>query len=624
MLRYWIAPAALGVGACIGTAEGIAEIVRQEYLPLGLHRNALLVFSDRVLLCALIGLGAAAAVLTIAAFVKKTPLGRRVQTVSFGFAATAAVGFALCRGWTRNRYTLATIWRSRERLAGLELPGGLTSGRVWSENLRIVGASLLIGAALYLLLRLLHRWSQSPGVRIAARRGLIAVTVTGLLAMVLAAFGDRVLFRNRVPTGLNVILISLDTLRADFLGCYGCARATSPGVDRLARDCVLFENAYSQAPCTVPSHGSFLTSRYPSVNRASMEGRSMPAHRVLCAEIFREAGYRTCGIVDASFLSGRYGFDQGYDDFEGWGRRARNIVPKAIRWLEGRNGRPFFLFIHIYDIHSPYARDPRYQTMFEETPYHGSIQPDGKTLGAYCHSRMEGLDPPFEINDEDACHLRTLYAGGVRYVDDILVRLADHVRDSGIDSSTLLVLTADHGEEFMEHGNVLHAELYRTVTHVPLLFRLPGGERGGRRISTPVGLIDLLPTLLDLTGLESPAPMTGRSLAPILRGTGEVPFRPIFSEFDDNRQLAVYGREHHLVRRIREDRWELFHVPTDPMEAFDRSREEGAIADSLRQILLDWRARMEDEILAEGGEARGQFRLREDERERLRALGYVR
>ena len=162
------------------------------------------------------------------------------------------------------------------------------------------------------------------------RRAAVVIGVAGIILLVASYGAGRFLFR-RVPTGPNVIMISLDTLRADHLSSYGHPNPTSPALDALAGESVLFENAYSQAPWTLPSHTSLLTSRYPTVNQAvksgGLVGGKLPKWRVICPEIFREAGYRTSGIADGMFLTNRYGLEQGYDDFVGWGRRARCSAP---------------------------------------------------------------------------------------------------------------------------------------------------------------------------------------------------------------------------------------------------------------------------------------------------------
>jgi len=191
----------------------------------------------------------------------------------------------------------------------------------------------------------------------------------------------------------------------------------------------------------------------------------------------------------------------------------------------------------------------------------------------------------------------------------------------------VVILTSDHGEEFLEHKKVLHSELYRTVTHVPLLIRLPGGEGGGRRVSKPVGLIDLLPTLLELAGIESPVPMSGSSLVPLIEGRGdqgEGASRYVFSDFPDFGDLvSVLDDRYHLVGNLTDDRWELFDYRSDVLEQKDLSEERPDLVDSLRTVIFRWREEIQDRVEAENQSDDERVELDEATREELKALGYI-
>ncbi|MFH1279219.1 MAG: sulfatase [Candidatus Eisenbacteria bacterium] len=619
-----IAATLLSFGILFGLVLGLSEVHEQQYIPQHFFRNAAIVIRNSVNRVALVS-----SAVIVTAFVLGWLIGRqrrmRVSRPILLGLAMASIGAVLLRhGWTMNRYGFASAWRTTTDLWGLRIPGGFASGKVLLANLEVAAVGLASVALLYKtgVLAARKRFPASLSVPVArAGRflvgGVALLFFAGNLAVPILLWGAH-------PGGPSVILVSLDTLRADFLGCYGCPLRTSPAIDAFASECVLFENAHSQSPSTLPSHASFLTSLYPSVNKATMLGMRLPKRRVLAMEIVREAGYRTAGIVDATFLTDRYGLEQGYDHFTDWGRRAENIVPRAIRWLRKHGEDPFFLFVHIYDIHSPYARLSEYQEMFLEEEYVGEVRPTGRYLSRYRLMKARGEDPGFEIEEADAMYLRALYAGGIRYTDDLLGPFLEFVRTEGIGDRTVVILTADHGEEFMEHGSVLHGNLYRTVTHVPLLLRLPGAEWAGTRIAIPVGLIDLLPTIVDLTGARAPAPLSGESLCPLIMGeTGT--FRPfVFSEFEDiGYQMAVLDAEHHLVAHYGEARSELFSYRDDPLELHDLIAEKGRVADSLWYQLSRWRREMAADI----GE---EFRLRgdavdPDERllEELRELGYI-
>ncbi|NNE07709.1 MAG: sulfatase, partial [Gemmatimonadetes bacterium] len=429
----------------------------------------------------------------------------------------------------------------------------------------------------------------------------------------------------RSPAGPNVILVSLDTLRADFLGCYGETRDTSPAIDRFARSSVLFENAYSQAPNTLLSHGSLLTSRYPSVNMASAEGNKVPKWRIFAAEILREAGYRTLGIVDSHFLTKTYGLEQGYDRYIRRGDGAKRIVAKARSWLDRYSDEPFFLFVHIYDIHSPYARTAPYKRRFVEKPYDGPVTSNSMELVKYQRQVRRGETPDLAIDEAAAEYLRALYAGGVRETDDAIAPFLQYIEESALGENTIVVLTSDHGEEFLEHGTVLHAELYRTVTHVPLIVRLPGGERGGKRVPQAVGLVDVLPTLLDVTGVETPGKMSGHSLAGLMRGDETEAFRRFsFSEMsDDLGSVATLNDRFHLVGKTGEGRWELFEYRNDRLEQEDLFANHPETADSLTRLITLWRREIEADIAAEAGRTTEAVELDEATVRELKAFGYL-
>jgi len=613
-----------GIGALVGAAGGLAEIAGQRYLPLGFYRNAWILIGRSI--DEGIVAGAIAAALFLLFFAASRLVRRPAFPRLFGLAAVLALGLWVRLGWPLNRYEFAGAWKERADLFGRSVPRALVDGEVILTNAAVTVGALVAGVILYFLFRWIAGRDRSGRIASLLRRAALAVALFAGLLLVAAHAAGPVLFGGRQPAGPNVILLSLDTLRADYLGCYGCPLPTSPAIDRFAGESVLFECAHSQAPYTLPSHASMLTSRYPSVNGASVEGRKLPRWRVLAAEIFREAGYRTGGIVDVAFLTSWYGLEQGYDDYTSIGRRVKNIVPRAIDWLEKRSAdEPFFLFLHVYDIHRPYATIDEYRRMFLDFDYQGDLDVAGSDLVRYQREVSFGRDPGFELTDEDGRYLKAIYAGGIRYADDILGDLFDALRAGPLAENTIVVITADHGEEFLEHDIVLHGDLYRTVTWVPLLLRLPGGEMGGTRIDAPVGLIDLLPTLLDLTGIEPPVPLGGRSLVPLIRGEAADLGRPVFSEFDDlGGHLSVLDDEYHLVARLRDDRWELFRYRNDPLEQRDWSGEMPGRVDSMRAAILSWQSELERRIQEESGFGTAdEVDLDASLRDELRQLGYI-
>ncbi len=315
--------------------------------------------------------------------------------------------------------------------------------------------------------------------------------------------------------GWDVLLISLDTLRADRLGCYGYGRPTSPNIDALAAGGVRFATAVSQSPWTRPSHRSMFSGLYP-ISRGEL--RSPPLAMMLW-----RAGYRTAAITGGGQIDGTFGFHFGFENYrvEYW----IHSVEVAVDWLEAGRERPDFLFLHTYEIHDPYTHNQ----------FTGGLSP-GRIEGSFSEALWRSLRR--EITDDEKAYVEALYDGGVAYTDEKLGILFASLRRRGLLDRTIVVLTSDHGEQFWEHGSWRHGTtLYDHQLLVPLILHLPSELRRqledpvvpGRVIDQQVELIDLYPTLLDLLGLELSHPVQGRSLRALLAG-GELPPRPAFSE----------------------------------------------------------------------------------------------
>jgi arylsulfatase A-like enzyme len=309
------------------------------------------------------------------------------------------------------------------------------------------------------------------------------------------------------------ILISIDTLRADHLGCYGYARPTSPFLDSLARRATLFEEAYSQFPSTLVSHMSMLTGLYPR------EHGVFPPNSVLSPEVetmpeaFQRSGFRTAGFTEGGYVSGRYGFRRGFDEFDSRDRGAagERLVEKTFRrgttFLKSLKAQDrFFLFLHTYAVHAPYDAPQEYQDLFwKGPPPAGAIPPTGPALTRWNIMSDRPAQPVID-------HLRALYDAGIRQTDDVLKGFFADLQRLGLAGDVTVVITADHGEEFQEHGRFNHTQLYRETLHVPLLVIHP-------EMSVPVRqggiaqLIDLVPTFYELAGVKPKRRPSGSSLA---------------------------------------------------------------------------------------------------------------
>ncbi|MDH3211966.1 MAG: sulfatase-like hydrolase/transferase [Myxococcales bacterium] len=429
----------------------------------------------------------------------------------------------------------------------------------------------------------------------------------------------------------NVLLITIDTLRRDHCSVYGYAHDTTPHLRRVAEGGLRFDLAYAPTPTTGPTHASILTGLYPPAHRVVKNGVALAARNETLAEILAAQGYQTSGIVSSFVLHARFGFGQGFsvyqDDFEaatasasvstwegqdvekGFDRRADATTRRAIRWLwEDRDReRPFFLFVHYFDPHSPYEAPGAFAQRFP---------PPDPGAG-------EGIQASLAFRQA----VRN-YDGEIAFTDQEIGRLLDAIERQGLSEKTLVVITADHGEGLMDHGAMLHGlDLYEENVRVPLLLRWPDRIPAGRVLAQPVELVDLAPTILDLIGVKSSRAFQGRSLAASLRGDEPLdPDRPIYlhrrrfdAEYADGiyvkgRQFGIRWGRWKTIDAPDQGRTALYDLESDPQERTDRSRSDADQAARLAEKLMEWRR---------SGTSDPAFRgLSESDREALEALGY--
>lgn len=327
----------------------------------------------------------------------------------------------------------------------------------------------------------------------------------------------------------NVILISIDTLRSDRLSCYGYKYKTSPHIDKLAEEGVLFENIYAQSPWTLPSHMSILTSLYPSVHGVQTTDDRLSGDFITLAEVLRNNGYYTAAYVDCGFVSAKYGFNQGfdiYDDYDYSAGRIKGINKKAISFIEkfcATRKSPqskFFLLYHVFDVHGPYKPPESYRSLFYDgtDPY----DRDNHSMDLIKQMSQHKYQEFGDITDIN--YVRALYDSGVRYVDDQLKDLFKRLKDLGIYDETLIVFTSDHGESLFEHEMMVGHGLssWNTVIKVPLIVKFPYGKYRGRRVNCLTESIDIFPTVLDFLGIKNSIPIQGKSLMKSIRDRSTV------------------------------------------------------------------------------------------------------
>jgi arylsulfatase A-like enzyme len=418
----------------------------------------------------------------------------------------------------------------------------------------------------------------------------------------------------------NVILISLDTLRADHVGAYGSTLPTTPVIDRLASAGGLVEQVMAPYPATPASHMSMLTGYYPATHGVRGPADQLAAGITTLAEIVGGRGYQTAAVTENGMLVAGAGFERGFRSYREnkgasiWETSGQVDVTfrAAARWLEDHRDERFFLFLHTYQVHDPY-RPPAAFDLFKTHV-------------------VDGVERPIDRRTARSVRLQRLYAGEVRYTDSELGRLLDDVTRLGAHERLLLVITSDHGEEFHEHGWIGHdLNLYDAALRVPLMLHAPGLLPAGVRVPGPASLVDVAPTILDLLGIAAPAGLAGVSLAPALRAPPVPPpaERAVFAELDKKglRLTAV-------VRGNR--KWIFGHEPPRPAEVYDLA------TDPLeRQNLATTPLVAEGEALARRYQEEGQATATRLARaagapaqpalppvdprttEKLRALGYV-
>jgi len=441
----------------------------------------------------------------------------------------------------------------------------------------------------------------------------------------LALWGNPVLSsRSDRSEHPNVILISIDCLRSDHLGTYGYSRNTTPSIDAFAEDGVVFETAVSTSSWTLPTHMSMLTGLPPSIHGATktrMLHESVPYLPVLLAE----SGYRVDALVSVPALSHEYGFDRGFHSYRFYfNPGASNTVDAAIDLLEKGDGQSHFLFLHLIDVHWPYAPPEEFRERFGERP------PDISDL---LQQILNDVPPSGQVQID---HAVNLYDGEIAYVDRELGRFLDHVKAEGLYDSALIILTADHGEAFYEHGYWKHTQtLYEEMVRVPLIVKWPAESPTGR-VPNLVSQVDVFPTVLGAVGLESETAWA-RDLRRYVDGLGtkrsvvsEVSWKALatrpalFKVAFRNEQFKYVATlegpalEELDVDGIREE--ELYDLRADPGETVNLV---AASVGELRSFRKDLQA-----YLAEARQLRSTRRGQEvvvDEllRERLEALGYV-
>ncbi|MGH8547765.1 MAG: sulfatase [Methylococcales bacterium] len=481
----------------------------------------------------------------------------------------------------------------------------------------------------------------------------------------------------------HVVFISLDTVRADHLEVYGYPRPTTPSLTRFADDAVIFHSAFAPEPCTLPSHMTMMTALYPIVHGVRSRNARLNPERTTLAEVLRdEGGYTGTAFVSGSaqsWIGGERGFSDGFQHYyhpPHWHRKAlgtsllkilyrfvapdsgsaADITESAIDFLDSGSSHPFFLFLHYGDAHSdsnqlPYDAPPE---LVKIVAPEGIKDFDGCDKFNRCATRFLGslnedcigdgqnhshLDP--EILHNIIAH----YDASIRYIDGYLGQLFHTLKLLGYYDNTLIILTADHGEEFLEHGRFLHTQLFREGLHVPLLIKYPSRIFSGMRVSKNAEHIDLMPTILDFLDIRHDGEMQGQPLLSSINNNAQSPMKTLFASNTEQmgkfrtQEISTQINDEKLIvpvikgaceRQNHRSEIQLYDMNKDPEELLNRALE-GLSADGkqLHAQLLDWyqnseqlRANLSIK-LREATISEDEISISEDEIKKLKALGYL-
>jgi len=404
----------------------------------------------------------------------------------------------------------------------------------------------------------------------------------------------------------NIVLITLDTTRADRMGFLGSKLGLTPNLDALARQAAVFSHAYAQVPLTTPSHATIFTGTYPQFSRVNYMGDPLDKALPYLPDILHKNGYRTAAFVGALVLDPKKlapGFERGFDVYDAGfhrrrsgedhyhslERRGEEVVSRALAWLSKRPSGPFFLWIHLYDPHDPYSPPEPYKTRYQAQPYDGEIA----------------------------------------YTDAAVAKLIAGLRARALFEGALIAVMADHGEAFGEHGENHHGIfLYDETIHVPLLIKLPR-QRSARRVETRVGLVDVAPSILRAAHLQVPATMQGESLLSFMtsgqNGSADQrndsnPLRPVYAESDYGHlsfgwsALRAWRTEKYLY--IEAPERELYDQSADSLAAHNLAPESKAVVDTTASLLAEFYRKTK-------GDAAEKTQLNMEQNESLHALGYM-
>lgn len=400
----------------------------------------------------------------------------------------------------------------------------------------------------------------------------------------------------------NIVIVTIDTLRADHLGCYGYKRPTSPRIDEIASRSIVFEKALCQTPQTLPSHTSIFTGMHPRTHKSITHESVVNDNLTTLAEILKRNGYKTAAFVSSHVLDRRLNLDQGLDlyweihknkEIEerrfGQAQEIDFTTEAVLDWLRNNRKQPFMLWVHWFHPHRPYNPPPRYIDLFAGEYDRPNIT-DSDFLTKVWREKVD-------LSDYDVGYIIGCYDGEVAFSDKQVGRLIDEISSLHLSDKTIIVLTSDHGEILYEHEHYFGHDiaLYEQCLWVPLIITGPGLLSQAKRIPDLVETIDIMPTLLDLAGIGKPKGIDGRSLLPLIEDRSMPQAEYFFSE---TFPFPEKGLPRHAVRTVRHKLiWretqgeivkELYDLTEDPNEEINKFSIEHAVAAHLDSVLAAW------------------------------------
>jgi len=576
----------------LGTLKSVAFIVSNKYVQYKMYYlifySISSILTDYILTALFVLIVIFIAIITVNGFLSLIGAGKNVKSIICSGLVPALLIFVIGGYWLNKTYF--------PEFSGLK---SIIGNAIWAFICLVIAC--VLGWAILKIPKLNLYVSKMNGFKISA----------GMLVLVILLNSVNFFYQPSTKADRpNIILISIDTLRADHLGSYGYERNTTPNIDLLARDGVLFLNTVAQAPWTLPSHMSLFTGLYPSTHGVMNEYSKLNDEHLTVAEILQNAGYETTAFTDGAYLSRQFGY-QGFDRFDDTGNGIESIYNKAVNWLKKGRSRPFFLFLHTYQVHAPYDPPPAYD-IYSDKNYRGIVKVSGNSNDYY-----KDIKPI--MTTEDYHYVIDKYDGDINYTDHFLGKLFNDLKELGIYDNSIIIVTSDHGENFLDHPayNIDHKELYEEIIKVPLIVKGTSLFPKNQIISDQVETIDIMPTLLELLGIPSAQKVDGQSLVELVeRGSYDKTFA--FSE-KNSKYKMIRSNDWKLIHRSQTN-LELYDLRNDPGEQNSLLTKNPDVAKTLYKELDTWIGIQDEKSKLFTA---GKIKLDGELTQKLKALGYV-